>query len=289
MDKIVKGIIFDGKARVAIIDIKDMINKEISMHDLTPLSTAILGRSLACGAYISNNLKVDNATFSITINGGGESGSIVIAGSSGNVIRGYITNPKLDLPLKSDGHLDVGGAVGRDGFMTVIKDLGLKEPYVGRSELISGEIAEDFAHYLYKSEGIKSSVALGVKVDSTGCIAGGGVIVEALPGIEEPMLFMLEDIMTNFVNVSDVLLQKSAEEIFDFYFSHLNSEVFETQEVVLRCSCSKERTEKTLKALGKKECDDIMKEVGMVEMVCPFCNTKYTYNKEELSKLWDKS
>lgn len=289
MDRIVKGIIFGGKARVAIIDIKDMINKQIAMHGLTPLAAAALGRALTCGVYISNNLKVSSATFSITINGGGESGSIVIAGSGGNIIRGYITNANLDMPLQHNGHLDVGGAVGKEGFFTVIKDLGLKEPYVGRSELISGEIAEDFAHYLYKSEGIKSSVALGVKLDATGCIAGGGIIVEALPGIEEPMLFMLEDIMTNFASVSDVLLQKSAEEIFEFYFSHLDSELFPTEKVTLRCSCSRERTEQTLKALGKKECEDILKEVGKVEMVCPFCNTKYTYNGEEISKLWDKS
>lgn len=288
MDRILKGIIFGGKARVAVIDIKDIINEEIALHDLTPLATAVLGRSLTAGAYISSNLKIDNATFSMTINGGGEIGSIVIAGSSGNFIRGYVSNPSIDLPLQSNGHLDVGKAVGRDGFMTVIKDIGLKEPYIGRSELVSGEIAEDFAKYLYISEGIKSAVALGVKVDASGCIAGGGIIVEALPGIEEPMLFMLEDIMTNFVNVSDVLLQKSVEEIFEYYFSHLDSEVFPAEKITLRCTCSKERTEKTLKALGKKECDEILEAVGMVEMVCPFCNTKYTYNKEEMNSLWDK-
>lgn len=288
MDRILKGMIFNGKARVAIIDIKDIINEEIALHDLSPLAAAILGRSLTCGAYISTNLKMENAIFSMTINGGGEAGSVVIAGSSNNVIRGYVSNPSVDLPLKSDGHLDVGTAVGKDGFMTVIKDMGLKEPYVGRCELVSGEIAEDFAKYLYISEGIKSAVALGVKVDATGCIAGGGIIVEALPDIEEPMLFMLEDIMTNFVNVSEVLSQKSVEEIFEFYFSHLESEVFPVEEVTLKCTCSVERTEKTLIALGKKEIDEIMTLVGKVEMVCPFCSKKYTYNKEEINKLWDK-
>lgn len=288
MGKIVKGIIFGGKARVAVIDIKDIVNEEIALHNMSPLAAAALGRAMTAGAYISNNLKSAGATFSVTINGNGPLGGIVVAGNGENVIRGYVGNPDIELPLNSNSHLDVGGAVGTDGYITVIKDLGLKDPYVGRCQLISGEIAEDFTKYLYSSEGIRSAVALGVRVDKAGCVSAGGVIVEALPDIEEPMLFMLEDIMTNFVNVSEVLAEKSAEEIFDFYFGHLNSEVFPVEEVMLRCTCSEERTKKTLRALGKKECEEILEEVGKVEMVCPFCDTKYNFSREEIERLWDK-
>ncbi len=288
MGKIAKGIIFDGKARVAVIDIKDIVSKEIALHNMSPLAAAALGRAMTAGAYISNNLKSAGAAFSITINGKGPLGGIVVAGNGENVIRGYVGNPTLELPLNSVGHLDVGSAVGIDGNITVIKDLGLKDPYVGRCELISGEIAEDFTKYLYSSEGIRSAVALGVRVDKEGCVSAGGVIVEALPDIEEPMLFMLEDIMTNFTNVSEVLAEKSAEEIFDFYFGHLNSEKFPVEEVTLKCTCSLDRTKKTLLALGKEECMEILNVVGKVEMVCPFCDTKYNFNREEIEKLWDK-
>lgn len=288
MNVIKKGVIFDGKARVAILDIKDMVNEEIAIHDLSPLAAAALGRSMCAGAYISNNLKDENATFSMTINGGGELGPIVVAGNGGNVIRGYVTNPHLDLPLKENGHLDVGQGVGKEGFITVIKDFGLKEPYVGRCQLVSGEIAEDFTQYLFTSEGIHSAVALGVRMNDSGCIAAGGVIVEALPGLNDDELFMIEDIMTNFVNVSEILEEKSAEDVFDFYFAHLNAEGYEPEEIRLQCNCSEEKIENTLRSLGKKECEEILNEVGMIEIVCHFCEKRYVYGRAEVEKLWEK-
>ena len=286
MNVIKKGVFFNGRARVAIIDLKDMVNEEIKIHDLTPLAAAALGRAMTAGAYISNNLKDADSTFSMTIKGGGILGTVVVAGNGGNAIRGYVENPHADLPVKSDGHLDVGGGIGTDGFITVIKDLGLKEPYVGRCELVSGEIAEDFTRYLYTSEGIQSAVALGVRMDSTGCVAAGGVIVEALPGLTDDEVFMAEDVMSNFANVSEVLEKMKPSEIFDFYFAHLDAEGYEEEEVLLKCNCSEEKIENTLKSLGKKECEDIIAEVGKIEIVCHFCEKKYEYGREEVDKLW---
>ena len=288
MNVIKKGVIFDGKARVAIIDIKDMVNEEIKIHDLSPLAAAALGRTMCAGAYISNNLKNADATFSITINGGCELGPIVVAGNGGNVIRGYVTNPHVELPLKENGHLDVGKGVGKDGFITVIKDFGLRDPYMGRCQLVSGEIAEDFTQYLFTSEGVHSAVALGVRMDGTGCIAAGGVIVEALPGLNDDELFMIEDIMTNFVNVSEVLQEKSAEEVFDFYFSHLNAEGYDKEEIKLECNCSEEKIISMMRSLGKKECDSILDEFGKIEFLCHFCEKRYVYGREEVDKLWQK-
>ena len=287
MNVIKKGIIFAGKARVAIIDIKDIVNEEIQIHGLSPLAAAALGRTMTAGVYISNNLKSKEATFSMTVNGGGELGSIVVAGNGGNTLRGYVTNPTVDLPLKENGHLDVGKGVGTDGFITVIKDFGLKEPYMGRCKLVTGEIAEDFTQYLFASEGIKSAVALGVRVDSNGCIGAGGVIVEALPGINDDEIFMLEDIMSNFINVSEILGEKSVEEIFGFYFSHLDSESYAPEEIFLKCNCSAERIENTLKSIGKQECEEIIEEVGKIEVACHFCEKRYIYDKEEVNKLWE--
>ncbi|HKL74179.1 MAG TPA: Hsp33 family molecular chaperone HslO [Clostridia bacterium] len=284
-----KGIIFGGKARVTIIKITDIVNELIKIHELSPLATAALGRSMTVAAYISTNLKNKGDSFSVTINGGGDIGSIIVAGEGGNFIRGCVQNCEIELPLKADGHLDVGKAVGVDGFMTVIKDFGLKEPYIGRCELVSGEIAEDYAQYLFKSEGIKNAVALGVKVTSTGCVGAGGIIVEALPELDDDnQLYMLEDIMTNFKQVSDIISTKEPEEIFDFYFGHLDSEKLPSENIHLRCNCSEDKITGIVKGLGKKEADSIVSEIGKIEVKCQFCNKHYIYTKEDVDKLWAK-
>jgi molecular chaperone Hsp33 len=286
---LIKGIIFGGKARVTIINITDIVNKEIAMHDLSPLATAALGRAMTAGAYVSTNLKNAQNSFSISINGGGEIGNIIVAGDGGNFVRGYVENPSVCLPLKENGHLDVGKAVGTDGFMTVIKDFGLKEPYIGRTELVSGEIAEDFTKYLYASEGIRSAVALGVKVTKDGCVGAGGVIVEAMPDLKsDEQLFMLEDIMTNFNEVSDIMSKMSVEEIFDFYFGHLDSEKLPLETISLRCSCSEKKIEGIVQGLGSDEAASIINEMGKIEIKCQFCNTDYIYTKQDVDKLWVK-
>lgn len=287
MNKIIKTGLFGGFARAAFIDVTEMVNEEIKIHSLSPLATAALGRSLAMGAYVCANLKSPSDTFSITVNGGGPLGSIVIAGGD-HTLRGYVDNASVDLPARPDGHLDVGQGVGKEGYVTVIKDLGLKEPYVGRCELVSGEIAEDFAKYLFVSEGIKNAVALGVKVDKNGCLAAGGIVVEALPGINEDMLFILEDVTSNFTNVSDLIEEKGIDGIYDFYFSHLDAEVYAEEELFLKCNCSQEKIDGMIKGLGKKECEEILAERGSIEAVCHFCEKKYLYGKEELDKLWEK-
>ena len=285
MNKIIKTGLFDGFARVAFIDVTDIVNEEIKIHDLSPLATAALGRTMAVGAYIGANLKSDTDTFSITVTGDGPLGPIVVAGGN-KTIRGYVTNPVTSLPTRPDGHLDVGSGVGHNGYITVIKDLGLKDPYVGRSELVSGEIAEDFTRYFLTSEGIRTAIALGVKVNSDGCITAGGIICEALPGITEDMLVILEDVMTNFTNVSDVMATKSLEEIYDFYFSHLNAEIYATDEIKLSCNCSHKRIENLVKSLGKAECEEIIKEQGKIEAVCHFCEKRYVFTQAEVDKLW---
>ena len=285
MNRIIKTGLFNGYARVAFIDVTDIVNEEIKIHDLSPLATAALGRSMAVGAYIGANLKSDSDVYSITVNGDGPLGPIVIAGGPGT-IRGYVTNPLTDLPLRPDGHLDVGGGVGHKGYITVIKDLGLKDPYVGRSELVSGEIAEDFTRYFLASEGIRTAIALGVKVNADGCITAGGIVCEALPGITEDMLVILEDVMTNFTNVSDVMAEKSLEDIYDFYFSHLDAEVYATEEIKLACNCSQERIQNLVKSLGKSECEEIIKEQGKIEAVCHFCEKRYVFTEKEVAKLW---
>lgn len=287
MDKIIKAVILDGMARVTAIETTEAVNESIRLHGMSPVSAAALGRTLTAGAYLGTNLKGKGSTFSLTVSGSGELGKIIVAGDSDGYIRGYVENPSLDLPLRlSDGKLDVGRAVGTMGDWTVVKDFGLKEPYVGRSELVSGEIAEDFATYLLRSEGIPSAVALGVLVDKSGCKASGGVIVEALPDADENAFVILEDIFRDFSNVSSVIAEKGLENLVDFYFGHLHAEVFPTLPLKLKCNCSKRKIDGIVRGLGKQEAKSILEEYGKLEVNCEFCGKTYAYGKRELDKLF---
>lgn len=285
MDKIIKAVTFGGKARVSVMDITETVNKAIAVHGLSPLTSATLGRSLMIGAYISANLKGAREKFNVIIDGKGPIGKIYVAGDAGGKIKGYVENPVLDLPAKN-GKLDVGGAVGIDGDMLIIKDLGLKEPYIGRCELVSGEIAEDYATYLFKSEGIPSAVAFGVLTDKDGCKAAGGIVVEALPDADDNMIFILEDIMTNFNQISTLLTEETAEEIMDFYFGHLDTEIFPAEPIEWYCNC-KEKVKMAIRSLGIEEAKDIIKEQGEIEVKCDYCNTKYHFNNDDLDEIFN--
>lgn len=249
MDRILKAVILGGKARVAVLDMTRSVNQSIALHNLSPLAAAALGRALTAGAYLAANLK-NNAKFSLTVDGGGPLGKVIVAGEAGNTVRGFVENPYTELPAKN-GKLDVGGAVGKEGFFTVIKDFGLKEPYIGKCKLVSGEIAEDFASYLLTSEGIPAAVALGVLTDAEGCRAAGGVIAEALPDADDGDIFMLEDIMSNFGKISALLAEKTAEEIMDFYFGHLDAQIFPAEEIKRVCRCS-DKIHGVIRSLGRE-------------------------------------
>lgn len=278
-DRIVKAVIFGGKARVAVISVKNAVQKAIEQHDLTPLAAAALGRALTAGAYINANLKNKSDRFNMIINGGGPIGKICIAGENGE-IKGFVENPHVDLPSKN-GKLDVGGAVGKDGELTVIKDLGLKEPYIGKTKLVSGEIAEDFTAYLMSSEGIANAVALGVLTDKNGCLSAGGVIVEAMPSATDDMVFILEDIITNFKNISTLLKEKTPESIADFFFGHLDAEIFPAEKIVYHCNCLK-KILGVIRGLGEEEAREIIKERGSIEVRCDYCAHKYNFLEKDL-------
>ena len=287
MDKIIKAVLFGGKARVALIDTTETVNKAIKVHDLTPLAAAALGRSLTVGAYIESNLKHETNKFNLIINGGGPIGKIYVTSDRVGTVKGLVENPQVDLPLRKDGKLDVGGAVGKNGDIVIIKDLGLKEPYVGRSALISGEIAEDYNNYLFKSEGILNAVALGVLNDKDGCKAAGGIIIEAMPDADDNMVVILEDIMTNFTNISALIAEKGINEIAEYYFGHLDAEFFPEQTIQFRCDCW-HKVRRIIKSLGRKEVEEIMKEQGMLEVKCDYCRKNYVYTEKDLDYLFEE-
>lgn len=287
MDKIIKAVLFGGKARVALIETTETVNKAIKTHDLTPLAAAALGRSLTVGAYIESNLKSETHKFNLIINGGGPIGKIYVTSDRVGTVKGLVENPQVDLPLRKDGKLDVGGAVGTNGDIVVIKDLGLKEPYIGRSQLVSGEIAEDYNNYLFKSEGILNAVALGVLNDKDGCKAAGGIIIEAMPDADDNMVCILEDIMSNFTNISALIAEKGIEEIGNYYFGHLDAEFFPAQTVRFKCDCW-HKIRKIVRGLGRAEIEDIMKEQGMLEIKCDYCRKNYVYTEKDLDFLFEE-
>ncbi len=287
MDGVRRAVLMDGQARVAVIETTETLKKAVEKHGLSPLAAAALGRTLTAGAYISTNLKTDNAKFSITLGGKGPLGRVVVAGDAKGHLRGFVDNPTFFVPHReSDGKIDVRGGVGTEGDIVVIKDLGLKEPYIGRTELVSGEIAEDFAMYLYKSEGIRSIVALGVLVDKTGVLSSGGVIVEALPNASEEALFILEDIMGQFSQISALIHEKGSKEVFDFYFAHLTDEVFEETPIEWQCTCGRDRVATFIKSMGKKEALSVIEENGAIEVKCEFCSTTYAFDKKDVDEMF---
>lgn len=287
MDKIIKGVLFNGKARIALIESTETVNKAIKIHDLTPLAAAALGRALTIGAYIETNLKSESDRFNLIINGGGPIGKIYVSSDRPHTVKGLVENPQVDLPIRKDGKLDVGGAVGKNGDLVVVKDLGLKEPYIGRCKLVSGELAEDYTNYLYKSEGILNAVALGVLNDSNGCKAAGGIIIEALPDADENMVFILEDIMSNFTNVSQLIAEKGIEEIANFYFGHLDAEIFPAEKLGYKCDCWA-KIRRIVRGLGRAEVENIIKEQGMLEIKCDYCRKNYVYTEKDLDYLFEE-
>lgn len=228
MDEIVRAVAGDGFIKMTAISSKDMIERARAVHNASPVCTAALGRTLSAASIIGNALKSDNASVTVRINGGGPAGSIIaVADSQGNA-RGYIANPGLELPLKENGKLDVGKAVGKNGMLTVIKDLRLKEPYVGSVELVSGEIAEDFTSYFAESEQTPSACALGVLIDIDDTVkAAGGYVLQLLPGASDELAGALEQSIMNIGPVTSVLETNTAEELINLVLVGFEPKILE--------------------------------------------------------------
>lgn len=281
----------NNDALVVVMDSTDIVTEAISCHKMSMTAAAALGRTLTATAFMSSSLKNSDNKLSVTIDGNGGIGKIVVAANNTSV-RGYVENPKFDLPLNSKGKLDVGGAVGTDGYLQVMKDIGMKEPYVGKTELVTGEIGDDFAYYFTVSEQSPSAVALGVQVkaDKSGIanevVRAGGIFVQPLPGCEDGILTMLEDICTNFHNVSGLLQKMTPKEIIDYYFGAFDLKYFDPTTMVYKCACSQEKIDGVVKGLGKKEALDIIKTQGQIEIKCQFCEHEYRYDEEDTLRIF---
>lgn len=287
MNKLIKTLIADGQLSLSVLDTTDMVNDAINLHGLTPVCAAALGRTMTICTFMASGLKNKSDRLSVTVAGGGPIGKITVCGNAELCMRGSVTNPKVDLPLRADGKLDVGGAVGRSGRLTVVKSMGLKDPYSGTSGLICGEIAEDFAAYYAYSEQIPTAVALGVKIGKDlKCVGAGGVIVQAMPFAEEKNLIAAENAVKRLGNVSTLVSELGAEGIAEKFFDVKDG--FDKYEPKYKCLCSREKTLATIKSLGKEEALSIIKEQGNITVTCEFCNSRYIINKEEAESLFSE-
>ncbi|MCT4583966.1 MAG: Hsp33 family molecular chaperone HslO [Peptostreptococcaceae bacterium] len=264
----------------------NMVEKARKIHNTTPLASAALGRSLTAGAIMGLMLKGEKDKLTLQIKGDGPINSIVIVANSKGITKGYVSNPSVDLPLNEKGKLDVSKAVG-EGKLTVIKDLNLKEPYVGKSNLVNGEIAEDLTAYFTYSEQQPSAVALGVLVDRDYSImASGGFILQVMPNAEDEVLSTIENNLRNVSNISKLIsIGKEPEDIINMVLDGLDPIIFEKKEIDYKCDCSKDRLEKALIAIGEKDLREILEEDKKAELTCHFCNTSYTFDEKDLKDI----
>lgn len=292
MDKIQKFLAYNGKIDITCIETTNLVEEARKIHDLSPLGTATLGRCLTMAELMASSFKSEGDSLTLQIKGNGPIGGIIVTADSSQRVRGYVENPQIDMPLKENGKLNVGGAVGDDGFIYVIKNIGLKDPYIGMSKIVTGEIAEDFANYYYISEQKSTAVALGVLVNKDGVKRAGGFIVTAMPDATEDELFILENRMQEAKPISQMLDENmSLLEIAQDITGDINIKVLEQKEKMPKyeCNCNKEKMEKALISIGKEELKDILEKDKKAEIVCHFCNKKYEFSEQDLRKMLEEN
>ena len=287
MDSINKALVFGGQVKVVAFKTTDLVNTAISLHSLTPLAAEALGKVLTMGAYLSNELKGEKEKLSVHITDKGLLGSIIVAADAGGFVRGYVEHKDASLPPLGNGKQNLFEGIGSDGFITVIKDLGLKDPYVGKTELVRGNLEEDFAWYFTRSEGSPTALALNVTIGADGkCESAGGVLVQPMPNCPEHILVVVEDIVSQFADIGEVLKVKDPAEILKDYFGHFEIEYFPPTHPEYRCKCSREQMSNAVIALGRADSVNLLMERGEIEVLCHFCGTKYIFNKQDVIDIW---
>lgn len=284
MDQIVRVIAKDAPVKAMAISARDMVERARAIHDCWPVASAALGRLLMAASMMGAAMKEENGSVTLRVRGDGPLGSLTAVSDSRGNVRGYVRNPAVDVPRKAKGKLDVGAAVGGGGDLTVIRDLGLKEPYVGSVQLVGGEIAEDVAAYFVESEQVPTACALGVLIAPDQTVqAAGGYLIQLLPGADEDIVSAVEGGVARLGAVSARLdsgmdpLGLLREVLGEFEL-----EVLETVPVEYRCYCTRERVSRALISLGKEELDSLIEEQKGAELTCQFCDKAYRFSAEEL-------
>ena len=289
-DEIVRAMTADGLVKAVAITGRDLVERARTIHTLLPVATAALGRTLMGASMMGDMLKEEKGAITIQIKGGGPLGTVLAVSDCEGNVRGYVDNPHVELMEKAPGKLDIGSAVGTDGRLTVIKDIGMKEPYVGSIGLFSGEIADDLAMYFVESEQIPTACALGVLVGTDQSVtAAGGYLIQLLPGAGEEIIEKIEAGVRKVGSVSHILADGlDGEGLLRTVLSDFELEILEKHPVEYRCYCSRERVSRALISMGRDELTSLIEEQGQAELTCQFCDHVYHYTKEELTQLLDE-
>lgn len=285
-DILTKAITKDGFFKISAVVSTEAAEQARKYHNTSPVATAALGRLLSAGILMSGELKEEKARLTLQMKGDGPLKTVLVAANSKGEVKGYVENPLVDMPLKSNGKLDVGGAIGK-GTLCVIKDLCMKEPYVGQVAIQTGEIGDDLAYYFMQSQQTPSVVALGVLVDRDYSVkCSGGFIIQVMPDCDEKSLTKLENSIQGLMSVTEMLTSgMDGKEIIKYIMLGFDLDILEETEVGYVCDCSRERMERAIISLGKKEIDDIIEEQGEAEIVCSFCNTAYKFDAAQLEEM----
>ena len=286
-DQLVRAISKDGYVKAVAVSTRELTERARQIHKTLPVATAALGRTLAAASMMGNALKDEGSSLTLQIKGGGPLGTILAVSDSEGNVRGTVDNPQVDVPLRADGKLDVGAAVGFDGTLTVIKDLNMKKPYVGSVGLLGGEIAEDLAAYFVESEQIPTACGLGVLVDrDQSVLTSGGYLIQLLPGATEDIITMLEGGIYAAGPVTELLKEDSdPESLLRRAMSDFELEILEKSDIEYKCYCSRERMEKALISLGPEELEAMIAEQGDVTLSCQFCDNDQLFTKEQLTEM----
>ena len=286
-DEITRAITGDGLVKAVAVTGRDLVERARTNHTLLPMGTAALGRALLGASMMGDMLKEQNGSLTLQIKGGGPLGTILAVSDCGGNVRGYVQNPHVELMEKAPGKLDVGRAVGETGSLTVIKDLGMKEPYVGTIDLLSGEIADDIAAYFVESEQIPTACALGVLVGTDQSVtSAGGYLIQLLPGAGEDIITKIEAGVQRVGSVSHALEGGlDGAGLLRAVLSDFDLEILETHPVEYRCYCSRDRVTRALISMGREELSSLIQEQGQAELTCQFCDQIYRYSKEDLEEI----
>ena len=286
-DWLVRAISADGMVKAVAVSTRHLTERARQIHKTLPVATAALGRTLAAASMMGNALKGDGASLTLQIKGGGPLGTILAVSDHLGNVRGTVDEPCVELPLRGDGKLNVGAAVGCDGTLTVMRDLRMKEPYVGSVGLVGGEIAEDLAAYFVESEQIPSACGLGVLVDrDQSVLAAGGYLIQLLPGADEDVIAKVEGGLLAAGPVTELLrADGDAASLLRRAMPDFELEILETSPIAYRCDCSRERMERALISLGPVELDDILQETGGTTLTCRFCDRTEVFSRKDLETL----
>ncbi len=290
MDYIARAITMDGFVRIYTAVTTDLCNEAAKIHGCSATAAAALGRTLTATAMIGAMMKDEDTSVTVNINGGGSIGKICAVTDGSALVRGYVVNPYADLPTKANGHLDVGGVVGTDGELTIIKDMGLKEPYIGHVSLATGEIGDDFTRYFAESEQTPSAVGLGVLVDKDLSVkSAGGFIVQLLPGAGEEHIEDIEKSIKALGSVTEAIEKgMTPEQMAESLMSDHSMFFYDNVETGYFCPCSEERMERALCSISKADLKDIIETDGHAELKCHFCRRSFDFSKEHLMRLYER-